>query len=578
MKLRRFRVQKFKCVLDSGWVDVSDLTVLVGKNEAGKTSLLRALHKFNPFEPEAYSVAREWPRGHRGDRSDAQVVCSAEFELTEPEISQLKQITGQPPDVARVLVTRDYAGRFNVTFPASVFSEALEASELQKAHDYVVSILPTFVFMDEYRAFQGTAFLDQVKERQQLGKLTPDDEIFLRMLKIAELDLDREISSANERDQEERQYDLSDAAARLSRKIANHWKQLRYEVEFRADGQRFMTFVRDLKDKSLIRLEERSKGFQWFFSFDLILMHETRGTLKDCIILLDEPGLHLHPSAQLDLLHRLNDYAKGNTVIYTTHLPFMIELQNPERIRVISETEHGTVVKESLADTQPEAKLVLQAALGMSGRTSHFVADQNLVVGGIEDYWILTSLSDLFNRSGRAALPAEVLITPAGGAAEVTYIATLMVGQNLDVVAMYDTDPGGKTAQEKFLKYWLTRYKDKRATALSLGAGAGAATKEFSIEDLFTELFYLGSVEAVFGKQLAAAGLDLKGLPAGERIVTRLERLFESAGLKFERKPVAKALAGKIRAMRSVSELPGPTMKAAEMLFGAINKAFAALG
>jgi predicted ATPase len=397
------------------------------------------------------------------------------------------------------------------------------------------------------------------------------------MLKLAELDLDQEIAGANDRDQEERQYDLSDAAATVNRMIANHWKQLRYEVDFRADGQRFMTFVRDIKDKSLIRLEERSRGFQWFFSFDVMLMHETRGTLKDCIILLDEPGLHLHPSAQLDLLHRLNDYAKGNTVIYTTHLPFMLELQHPERIRVISETEHGTVVKESLAEAQPEAKLVLQAALGISGRTRHFVAEQNIVVAGVEDYWILTALSDLFNRSGRAALPADILITPAGGSAEVTYIATLMVGQDLDVLAIYDTDQEGNAARQSFLNHWLARYKDKRGTTLSLGSALGAASKEFSIEDLFTELFYFAAVETVFGKQLAAAGLDLKSVPPAERMVKRLEKLFESASLKFDRKPVCKAIAGKIRSMRSVSELPGPTMKSAEMLFGTINKAFAAL-
>src|SRR5437867_8282011 len=107
MKLKRFRVQMFKCVLDSGWVDVTDLTVLVGKNEAGKTSLLRALHKFNPFDPEPYSIPREWPRGHRGERSDSQIVCSAEFELAAQEIADLKQITTEKLDATKLVVTRD---------------------------------------------------------------------------------------------------------------------------------------------------------------------------------------------------------------------------------------------------------------------------------------------------------------------------------------------------------------------------------------------------------------------------------------------------------------------------------------
>ena len=169
-----------------------------------------------------------------------------------------------------------------------------------------------------------------------------------------------------------------------------------------------MTFVKALKDKALIRLEERSKGFQWFFSVDLMLMHDTKGTLKDCVILIDEPGLHLHPAALVDLLDRLTEYAQENTLIYTTHLPFMIDLKHPERIRLVSETPQGTVVRESLTDAQAEAKLVLQAALAIGGRTSYSVAEQNLVVEGLDDYWILTALSDLSLRSNKAGLPPDL--------------------------------------------------------------------------------------------------------------------------------------------------------------------------
>lgn len=54
-----FKVQMYKGVLDSGWVDLQDLTVIVGKNEAGKTTLLRALHKFKPFRDDPYVINRE---------------------------------------------------------------------------------------------------------------------------------------------------------------------------------------------------------------------------------------------------------------------------------------------------------------------------------------------------------------------------------------------------------------------------------------------------------------------------------------------------------------------------------------
>ena len=37
MKLEAFRLQNYKKVQDTGWVDCEAMTVLVGKNEAGKT-------------------------------------------------------------------------------------------------------------------------------------------------------------------------------------------------------------------------------------------------------------------------------------------------------------------------------------------------------------------------------------------------------------------------------------------------------------------------------------------------------------------------------------------------------------
>ena len=45
MRLLKIRVQNFRCVEDSQEFSLSDVTCLVGKNESGKTALLKALHK-----------------------------------------------------------------------------------------------------------------------------------------------------------------------------------------------------------------------------------------------------------------------------------------------------------------------------------------------------------------------------------------------------------------------------------------------------------------------------------------------------------------------------------------------------
>jgi len=98
----------------------------------------------------------------------------------------------------------------------------------------------------------------------------------------------------------------------------------------------------------MIPLEEQSKGFQWFFSFDLHFMHDSDGTFEGCVLLLDEPGLHLHPGAQEDLLKRLDAYSAKNTTIYSTHLPFLVDLREPARIKVINQEAGAAVVSEDL--------------------------------------------------------------------------------------------------------------------------------------------------------------------------------------------------------------------------------------
>ena len=666
MRLVEFRITKYKSIIDSGPVTIGDLTVLVGKNEAGKTSLLRALQKLNPYKDDPYLIDREWPRGHRRDKSDKQIVCSALFELLAAELAELNNIAEQPLKANRVGVTKDYAGRFEVEFAEGLFPDRIHPSDIeqacaglprptqpvaesfskvadnsiaeairlaregrfselvdmsnrqlpllqesrtpenpepqhsnendyislytakvgeiakiltesrtmqQRAHEYVIRHLPVFIYMDEYRAFQGTAFLDDVKQRADKARLTPEDEALLMIMSLAGLELEDEVNKAQSADREQRQYDLDDAGASLTKLIEGRWGQGKYAVQFRADGNQFFTLVEGAPGSGLIRLEERSKGFQWFFSFDLLFMHESRGTFEGCVILLDEPGLHLHPDAQQDLLKRLEAYSQDNTLIYSTHLPFMLDVRKPERIKVITDNGEGAIVSENLYDTQPEAKLTLQAALGMSGRTSFLLSDKNLVVEGVHDYWIINELSNLFIRSGKVGLPDDLFITAAGGASEAAYIAAIMIGQKLGVVTLLDSDKSGEVAADSLVKKWLTRYKDAKATVLLLGDVLGIpAESKVEIEDLFPEAYYCDKVKKVYGKQLAAAGISSVVLVGGGSLSDRVERALDLAGLKFNKGSVAKAIRSELAAMPNDAGLETSIKENAEKLISAIRQ------
>ena len=62
---------------------------------------------------------------------------------------------------------------------------------------------------------------------------------------------------------------------------------------------------------------------------------------KDAILLLDEPGLHLHPTAQQELMAFFETLSEDNPLVYTTHSPFLIDGERIHRIRPVTEDETG---------------------------------------------------------------------------------------------------------------------------------------------------------------------------------------------------------------------------------------------
>src|SRR5256712_14043104 len=111
LRLRSFRVTNYRSVEDSGEVTVEDFRTLVGKNESGKTSILKALHKFNPATPEPFNGLKEFPRRRFHEYDDKATVVELKFSLDHEEREVLSQIDPRLEEVSGASVTRDYARR-----------------------------------------------------------------------------------------------------------------------------------------------------------------------------------------------------------------------------------------------------------------------------------------------------------------------------------------------------------------------------------------------------------------------------------------------------------------------------------
>ena len=89
LQLDSFRVRAFRSIRDSGFVPVSPLTALVGREQSGKTNLLHAVRGLEPRIRFPYALPDDWPRGRNPTATPDQVVCVARFRVRSPAREEL---------------------------------------------------------------------------------------------------------------------------------------------------------------------------------------------------------------------------------------------------------------------------------------------------------------------------------------------------------------------------------------------------------------------------------------------------------------------------------------------------------
>jgi hypothetical protein len=121
MKLLRFKVEKFRSVMDSGWIDCDNVTNLVGINEAGKSNLLLALWKLNPAKGGEINLLNDLPRklyAQLRNQENKPMFIKTVFEASDDLINRLVDLTGADrEELIQVTISRNYEGKYFIGFP-----------------------------------------------------------------------------------------------------------------------------------------------------------------------------------------------------------------------------------------------------------------------------------------------------------------------------------------------------------------------------------------------------------------------------------------------------------------------------
>lgn len=292
MKLISARVTNFRCIEDSSEFGLDQVTCLVGKNESGKTSLLKALHGVNPWNSgdRGFDKERDYPRRYlldyegRHDGEEAEIV-TVHWKLEQDDKAALEAIFGETArHIDEFSTTKSYGSTANswhievdelkitdhllststlhaeemaelqgiktvkelkaaVATPKSERHTALlnhlnqhfkRDSAILAVVDLLNPRMPRFLYFSQYQRMDGQVSLEAIVQKKQNNTLTDDDKVFIALCDLVGVPVER-IAALNQFESMNSRFEA--ASSRITREIFEFWSQNKHlKVQLRIDA------------------------------------------------------------------------------------------------------------------------------------------------------------------------------------------------------------------------------------------------------------------------------------------------------------------------------------------------------
>jgi AAA ATPase domain len=292
VRLIQVQIQDFRCIEDSGEFAVDPVTCLVGKNESGKTAVLKALHKLkaDAGKKESFIPSRDYPK--RKWRPDTPIsgnvnAIQTTWDLSATDVRALEEKFGEGvisdrqitlakgyDNGPRIGVSIDESRMLRHFLPETKLSaEEMEPISHCKTVDELIAGLrtispmsqgqerllndlstkfpngadeavmgavwdsvPTFLYFDQYLKLPGTVSVNDIAIKKQQNRLTEHDEVFLALLSLAGTTIE---GVNNAGTYEEFNSSLRAVSNQITDIIFKYWSQNKHlDVEIRLDSAR----------------------------------------------------------------------------------------------------------------------------------------------------------------------------------------------------------------------------------------------------------------------------------------------------------------------------------------------------
>ena len=330
MKLITFSITNFRSITNAHKINLEDITVLLGKNNEGKSNIIKALSigmniisnptyerhilrkSYYIIEDECYFWKRDFPISYQNRNRGLETIFKFEFELSEQEIREFKASVNSRINGTleiQIKIGNDNRPKFSVPKRGN---KSLE-KKVDKIREFVSKRI-IFNYIPAIRTEEDGINIIRANLSKELAVIEEKEE-YKKALKTIN-DLQQEI--------------LNGISQKIKKSLIGFIPTIKNVQLHIAEESRVRALRRDVEviidDGTPTKIEYKGDGIKSLVSMGILT--DRYNTSESSIIAIDEPESHLHPGAISELNKVIRNLKKGSQVIITTHNPQFTDVDN----------------------------------------------------------------------------------------------------------------------------------------------------------------------------------------------------------------------------------------------------------